>query len=68
MNLFNKLDAYIDNVEEEKVKSCCDIEENVEYTGEWFVCVECGKILSTMKEEATFKENTSFILKTFILL
>lgn len=47
-------------------KTCCDDEYNVIYNEEWFVCSECGKVISTHKEENDYKQHISFINKTYI--
>ena len=70
----DKLTKYLDTilppVEPKKPVSnpCCRIKRNRKYDGDsfWYVCIECGLILSFVKEVAEYQKNVSFIVKTFI--
>lgn len=66
-DLFNKLDNFISKKPVIKTpKLCCDDKENIIYTGEWWVCGECGKIVTTLEEQVEYGDNYSYVIKTFI--
>lgn len=70
----DKLTKYLDTILPlpNPIKSafnpCCRIKRNRYYNGDscWYVCVECGLIISFIKEVPEYQKNISFIVKTFI--
>ncbi len=70
----DKLTQYLDTILPPKepkkpaTNPCCRIKQNrlYNYDSCWYVCVECGLVLSFIKEVPEYQKNISFIVKTFI--
>lgn len=67
------LDTYLETrfpTEKKEIKSikndCCRDYENKVFNNEWYCCRKCGYIFQEPKELAPYKENISFVVKSFI--